>query len=315
MAGKAGEVAGHDAAGRWRRTVDRRGQIRTEVLRNKLCDYPSVKGNIAMTSSRISSGIVTLVTVVFLASCRPQDEKQTPKAKDIDISVSLTNVSGDKWFREISEQDSTVTKEKIESYTRAKIASLLKKVRFPLETDPRDYVLKVTMSLAVGLKKEILTDPGTSVQVTGGSVVLSVPTLKLDGELVADGTRVMPPFTFEGGLASGSPDWPGVARLCDMGIGHCLKELAKSKIAAEQIAATLTRAGLLPRSPYTSATIVAFGSGVSVRFHQDGNLWEALGEIGEPAWPALRDGTKDADKDVKEEAAKILASIGKGNRD
>ena len=96
-----------------------------------------------------------------------------------------------------------------------------------------------------------------------------------------------------------------------MGIGHSLKELAKNGIAAEQIVATLTKEELLPRNPYTNSRISMFTSEVAVRFHQDGNLWETLGEIGEPAMEALRNSTKDSDQDIREEVAKVLNGIGK----
>ena len=111
----------------------------------------------------------------------------------------------------------------------------------------------------------------------------------------------------------GACNWEGVARLCDMGIGHCLKELAKNGIAAQQIVATLTKEGLLPRNPYTRTEIYVLGKIFPVRFRQDGNLWEALGEIGEPAMQALRDATKDTDQDITQEAAKVLKSIGEQN--
>ena len=130
--------------------------------------------------------IIISVAVLFipLAGCGNKDAKQIPKAKDIEISVSVANSPDDETLREIAEKDSTVTKGKIESYTHDKIASLLKQVGFPAENDPRDYSLNLSMSLGMGLKRKILTDPNTSIEVTGGTIVLSVPTLKLDGDSV-----------------------------------------------------------------------------------------------------------------------------------
>ncbi|MFA5256359.1 MAG: hypothetical protein WC419_06680 [Candidatus Omnitrophota bacterium] len=251
--------------------------------------------------------LLILAGFMLIAGCGNKVAKDIPKTGDIKISVSATNSLDNETLRKIG-KDSAIVNGNIESYARDKISALLKQAGFPAENDSRDYSLNVNMSIGIGLERKILTDPKTSITVTGGEMVLSVPVLKLDGRLLADGKEISPAISFEGGLNFGASDWQGITRLCDMGIGHCLKDLAKNGIAAEPIVIILAKEELLPRKPYSDSKISMFGNEIPVRFHQDGNLWEAFGDIGEPAVEELRNGAKDKDQDIREEATKILDS-------
>ncbi|KPL19984.1 MAG: hypothetical protein AMJ92_00590 [candidate division Zixibacteria bacterium SM23_81] len=276
-----------------------------------------------MKRCRITIPVLMVIAVLILVGCSKQndssvqeesaiqEESAVSRTKNIAITVSLANRPADETLLKIAQNDSTVTNAKIESYTRDRLASLLRQVGFPPSADAREYALSVNMSLRFGLERKILTDPRTSIEVTSGAIVLSVPVLKLDGKLLADGKEVVPAFAFEGGLNFGGSDWQGVSRVCDMGIAHLLKEFAKNGIATERIIKTLINEQLLPKNPYTSSWISMFGSETPVRFHQAGNLWEALGEIGNPAVIALREGAKDTDEDISQEATKALESISK----
>jgi hypothetical protein len=92
-----------------------------------------------------------------------------------------------------------------------------------------------------------------------------------------------------------------------MSVGHLLKEYAKRDRQTANILAILEKEHLIPKYAYVHLE-VDFGK---IRIHQDGNLWEALAEIGEPARPALEQALKDKDPEISDEAKQALERIKK----
>jgi len=219
------------------------------------------------------------------------------------VDVSIANPAGDAFFSKVSKADDAVTPERVKEYAMKKLAQCL--MQTGLSAD-----IKATFDFGIGLEGKMLKDPikdpqGSLLQV-GGTAELSYPRVKAGFGVVQQGKDVLK-TTFSGGDFNGNKNWEGVQSVGNMAIGHLLKEFAKRGQQAPQIVEVLTKENLIPKAPYVHLE-VHFGK---IRIHQDANLYEALGEIGEPARKALEVASKDKDPEISEEAKVVLEKLKK----
>lgn len=217
--------------------------------------------------------------------------------------VTIANPAGAAFFSKVSKADDAVTPERVREYATQKLAQCLKQAGLSAD-------VKATFEFALGVEGKILKDPikdpkGSLLEV-GGTAELPYPRVKADFEVTQQGKERFK-TAFSGGDFNGEKTWQGVESVVNMAIGHLIKEFAKRGQQVPQIVELLTKENLIPKAPYVHLE-VNFGK---IRIHQDANLYEALGEIGEPARKALEAASKDKDPEISEEAKGVLEKLKK----
>jgi hypothetical protein len=217
--------------------------------------------------------------------------------------VRVVNQASDAFFTKVSKPGNTVTPQRVKKYAKQKFSESLQQIG--LDSDVR-----VTLDFSIGVKGEMLKDPirdpkGALVKV-GGKATLSSPSVKANVRVSEAGKKFFS-ATYRCGIFVADKDWEGVKSVIDMSVGHMLKEFAKRKRQTTKIVAMLAKEQLIPKEPYVHL-VLNFGK---VRIHQDGNLWEALGEVGAPAKGVLEQATKNKDPEISDEAKQALKRIKK----
>jgi hypothetical protein len=247
---------------------------------------------------------------------RPQDESETEGSRvpvepptRIDpgiysVDVEITNRVGDSFFSKVQASDPTITLDRIQEYADNRIPELF--ARAMLQTG---YTINATLEFDIGIEGKMLKDPvkdpeGLLMEI-GGTATLPEPTVKAKF-LIFDGDDQILESEFDGGRYVSSDYWEGTTRAVDLAIGHILKDLAKEGIEVDGIIKLLLEGELLSTAPYVHLK-ANFGW---VRLHQDGNLWEALSELGDVAVPILQEKAKDDDPEISDEARSLLEKLG-----
>lgn len=263
-----------------------------------------------------------LVSILILAQggCSNEPEGGTARTKDGDqigartqeepfhdigrVTVTLRNNSDDEFMARVSEVDSTINVDGITEYAEARLKKALSQAHLP-------YSIAATLEFSIGIEGEMLKDPikdpeGNLLNV-GGTAVLPYPNVDADFVVSRNGDPTTTDFTagFIGGNINGSGDGDGIKRVVDMSIGHLLKEFAKRGVETRRIVDVLSEGNWIPRAPYAHFE-VHFGK---IRIHQDGNLWEALSEIGSATTLPLNKASESDDPEISEEAKAMLARL------
>jgi hypothetical protein len=252
----------------------------------------------------IKGGIASLGTVLLVGSILSGCHSQLkPLPVNATAAVTVTNPPDDAFFDAVSSSDESVTPEKVQAYAQQRITQYLKLAG--LEAD-----VKATLYFTIGMAGELLPlkdppkDPQGGLAQVGGSAEMPAPYIGAEFVALQQGKEILA-TNFSGGIFQTSKNWKGVQSVIDLSVGHLLKAFAKNGRQADRIVRILTSAPLLPRDPYTHVEL-NFGA---IRLHQQGNLWEALGEIGAPARKTLEEAAKDKDPEIADEAGTALKKM------
>ena len=217
------------------------------------------------------------------------------------VEVNISNKANDGFVTTVQSVDKTVTIDRTREYAHQRLTQFLKDADLPHDVTAQ---LEFAIGVEGEMQKDPIKDPEGSLLSIGGTAELPYPNVKAVFNVTQNNT---PSFsiTFEGGNFNGSKDWDGVKSIVDMSIGHLMKEFGKRGIKNHKIVDMLANGEWIPKAPYVHIQL-NFGK---VRIHQDGNLWEALSEIGSPAKTVLEAASKDKDPEVADEAKLMLDKL------
>lgn len=236
-----------------------------------------------------------------LSQLAEEELSKIPLDERLNINISLDYDDRDKFMNAVSKEDKTFSPQSIQSYAKERALYALKKIKFA-EGDKNRYNLTMQMRFSIGLEAEVLADPRYQLTVSGG-LVFSDLKVSSRSRILSDDDNKLVLSSFVGGLFFNSD----VKKVIDLVIGHLIKDMAKNTMYSRSAIDLLSQEDWLPKKPFLYFAV----HGSPMRIRQDGNLWEALGEIGiysPAAKDILKEALTDPDRDVVEEVKSVIDS-------
>ena len=249
------------------------------------------------------------VAIMFLAGATVAAHAQDA------IDATVSNTKADQIVTRLEATDNTLNVQGLGDLARERLTNVLHKVDLP-----KGYTVQAAFTFGEGVVFRIVPPPmkeGESyldyakrlggVVPQNASLTVDVPKLEATFQVVKTNEKPKT-FTFAGGLFAGSYERKGLCELVDMSLGHLVKNLLREGILPAGQLRVLVDSQWIPKSPFL---YVKLGAPVQTdtRIYQDGNLLEALSELGAPAVPYLDAASKDENADVQEEATRLLKKI------